>query len=55
MKGTFYLGYRGKNRQDLSYEIVRYEGNKKIWIKFDLDGLELKTAHGYLRQGLPLH
>jgi hypothetical protein len=53
--GKYHLGYTGKNREELEYEIVEYKHNKDLTIKFISDGHELETTGAYLSKGLPLH
>lgn len=51
----FITGYRGVNKQGLTYEVIDGNIAKKTKIRFDIDGAEVITTRHYLRNGLPTH
>lgn len=51
----YIFGDKGTNKQGLDFEVSRYLNAKNIWIKFKIDGAELKTTRAYLVKGLPMH
>ena len=53
--GKYSLGYKGKNKEDIEYEIIRYNHNKDLHIRFLNDNTEVKTTGAYLTLGFPLH
>lgn len=52
---TFYTGDKGTNKQGLSFEVSNYINAKNIYIKFDVDGTEVKTTKACLISGFPTH
>lgn len=55
MAGKYHLGYKGKNKQNLEYEIIEYKHNKDLTIEFVLNYERVKTTGLYLTNGFPLH
>jgi len=52
---SYFTGEKGTNKQGLDFEVSNYVNAKNIYIRFAVDGVEVKTTRAYLIKGLPNH
>ena len=55
IKPQYVVGYKYTNKQGLNLEVVKYEGRKKITVRFEIDGEEKLTTGSYIKKLLPMH